>query len=58
MRTIGLDEIAAAQEVIFGTLHRTPVMRSTYLGDRLGVNLFFKLEMVQKTGSFTPTSIT
>ena len=57
MRTIGLDEIRAAQEVISGRLHRTPVMRSSYLGDRIGANLFFKLEMVQRTGSFKPRGV-
>ena len=57
MRMIGLDEIAAAREVIEGRLHRTPVMRSTYLGDRVGANLFFKLEMVQRTGSFKPRGV-
>ena len=47
-----LEEIRAAQAVIEGKLHRTPLMRSSYLGDSLGVRLDFKMEMFQKTGSF------
>ena len=52
-----LSDIYAAQEVVAGKLHRTPVMRSTYLGERIGANLYFKLEMVQKTGSFKPRGV-
>ena len=47
-----LDEIVSAQRVISGRLHRTPVARSSYLGERSGTRLFFKQEMFQKTGSF------
>ena len=49
---IELNDIIAAQQVIAGRLHRTPVMGSTYLGNLLGIRLFFKLEMFQKTGAF------
>ena len=49
---IELNDIIAAQQVIAGRLHRTPVVGSTYLGNLLGVRLFFKLEMFQKTGAF------
>ena len=51
---IRLSEIIAAQQVIAGRLHRTPVMRSTFLGEHIGARLYFKLEMFQKTGSFKP----
>ena len=54
---IGLNDIVAAQDVIAGALHRTPVAGSTYLGKQVGVNLFFKLEMFQKTGSFKPRGV-
>ena len=49
---IELNDIIAAQQVIAGRLHRTPMMGSTYLGDLLGVRLLFKMEMFQKTGAF------
>src|SRR5258708_26617163 len=49
---IGPDDVLAAQQVITGQVHRTPITHSTYLGELLGVRLFFKLELFQKTGSF------
>src|SRR5712692_5763981 len=49
---IGPDDVLAAQQVIAGQVHRTPVTHSTYLGELSGVRLFFKLELFQKTGSF------
>ncbi|MCH8310924.1 MAG: pyridoxal-phosphate dependent enzyme [Chloroflexi bacterium] len=54
---VGLNEIRAAQEVIRPHLHRTPVAGSSYLGERIGATLFFKLEMFQKTGSFKPRGV-
>jgi threonine ammonia-lyase medium form len=48
------DDILAAQAVIAGRVHRTPVMISSYLGGQVGVQLHFKLELFQKTGSFKP----
>ncbi|MGH2541431.1 MAG: pyridoxal-phosphate dependent enzyme, partial [Ardenticatenaceae bacterium] len=54
---IELKDIYEAREVIKGTLHRTPVTRSTYLGDQVGAMLYFKLEMFQKTGSFKPRGV-
>ena len=54
---VELRDIVAAQQVIDGLLHQTPVAGSTYLGKQLGVNLFFKLEMFQKTGSFKPRGV-
>jgi threonine dehydratase len=49
---VQLDDILAAREVIQGKLHRTPIMRSTYLSERAGVNVALKLELFQKTGAF------
>jgi len=49
---ISLDEVLAARDVIAGRVHRTPVLSSTMLGERAGVRLFFKPELLQKTGSF------
>ena len=47
-----LDDIRAAQRVIRGRLHRTPVFTSRILGERAGVDLYLKAENLQKTGSF------
>lgn len=51
---VGLDEIRAAQQVIAGRLHRTPLISAHALGERVGVELTFKAELLQKTGSFKP----
>jgi threonine dehydratase len=45
-------DIAAAERAILGVVHRTPLVRSQTLSARLGVDLWFKLENFQKTGSF------
>ena len=54
---IGLGDVLAAREVIAGRVHRTPVMRSSYLGQKAHVELFLKLELFQKTGSFKPRGV-
>ena len=46
------NEILDARGVISHKVHRTPVVHSTYLGELTHTNLFFKLELFQKTGSF------
>ncbi len=54
---IGHNDILRAQEVISNRLHRTPVVGSSYLGELAGVQLYFKLELFQKTGSFKPRGV-
>lgn len=54
---VDLNDINAARKVIEGRLHRTPTMGSTYLGEQIGAQLVFKLEMFQKTGSFKPRGV-
>lgn len=49
---ITLQDVHSAAERLKGRLHLTPLFRSTQLGDRLGVELYFKCENLQKTGSF------
>ncbi|MDA1189543.1 MAG: threonine/serine dehydratase [Chloroflexi bacterium] len=46
------DDIYRAQRTIAGRVHRTPVISSTYLSNRIGARLYLKLESYQKTGSF------
>src|SRR5258706_1883835 len=36
---VGLDDVLAARQVIGDRLHRTPMVRSTYLGEQTGVQL-------------------
>ena len=49
---VELSDIIKAQQIIAGYVHRTPIMSSATLGRRTGVNLYFKAEVFQKTGSF------
>jgi threonine dehydratase len=51
------DDILAARKVIAGRVHRIPVIGSSYLGAQAGVQLYFKLELFQKTGSFKPRGV-
>ncbi|MDP7534971.1 MAG: threonine/serine dehydratase [SAR202 cluster bacterium] len=54
---VGAEQINAARRVIEPHLRHTPVARSEYLGELADVDLFFKLEMFQKTGSFKPRGV-
>jgi threonine dehydratase len=54
---ITIEDVIAARETIAGRLHRTPLVRSTALGARIGVPLYLKLECWQKTGSFKPRGV-
>ena len=47
-----IDLIRQAQERLRGRVHRTPLVSSAALGERLGVPVWLKLENLQKTGSF------
>lgn len=49
---VGIDDVVAASRIVAGRIHRTPLLRSTSLGERYGVDLRFKIEAFQKTGSF------
>jgi threonine dehydratase len=47
-----LHDIEEARARIAGKVHRTPMLTSKTLGDRLGVEIYIKAELFQKTGSF------
>lgn len=49
-----LDFICQAQRRLRGLVHRTPLVHSTALSERLGARAYLKLECLQKTGSFKP----
>lgn len=51
---LSLDDVRAGRRTLHGLLHRTPLIHSTALGERAGVDLFLKCENLQKTGSFKP----
>ena len=52
-----IDDLVAAQQIIAGRLHRTPLIGSAALSARIGAPLFLKLESWQKTGSFKPRGV-
>lgn len=52
--TIDIELIREAQRTLAGVVHRTPMLHSTLLGEQLGVELYLKAELFQKTGSFKP----
>lgn len=54
---IELDQVLAAQSRISERVHRTPMISSSYLSSVTGLDLHFKLELFQKTGSFKPRGV-
>ena len=52
MQPISIGDILEAGNRIAGVIHRTPLLHSESLSEMSGVNLFFKTENFQKTGSF------
>jgi threonine dehydratase len=55
--TLSPDDVERARERIGGRLHRTPVLGSRTLSDRLGADVRFKAELFQRTGSFKPRGV-
>ncbi|MEX1294952.1 MAG: pyridoxal-phosphate dependent enzyme [Candidatus Limnocylindrales bacterium] len=51
---IDLEDIRAARRRVAGLVHRTPLVRSSTLSERAHTNVYLKLELFQKTGSFKP----
>jgi threonine dehydratase len=50
---INRDNVLGARERIAGDLHRTPVFSSA----TLGLRVFLKAELFQRTGSFKPRGV-
>lgn len=51
---LSLEFICQAQHRLRGLVHRTPLVHSASLSERLGAKAYLKLECLQKTGSFKP----
>jgi threonine dehydratase len=49
---ISIDDVERAAQTIGGRVHRTPLLRSATLSDRLGAEAHLKAELFQRTGSF------
>lgn len=54
MAELTLAAVRAARAVVSGRLHRTPLLSSRTLGERIGARAFLKAELFQRTGSFKP----
>src|SRR5215470_17274620 len=50
--SITLDDVIAAARRIAPYVKRTPLVRSSFLSERLGTNIYLKQEILQKTGAF------
>ena len=48
----GLDDVAAAREILTGVILATPLLRSRVLSERIGGPVYLKCENLQRTGSF------
>ena len=51
---ITLNDVKAAAEKISSHVRRTPLWKSETLSKRLGTNVYLKMELFQKSGSFKP----
>ena len=49
---ISIDDVERAAQTISGRVHRTPLLRSATLSDRLEAEAYLKAELFQRTGSF------
>src|SRR5215471_21844124 len=50
--SISLDDVVAASQRFTSYVKRTPLVRSSFLSNRLGTNIYLKQEILQKTGAF------
>src|SRR5437868_3730625 len=51
------DDVLGARETIAGRVHRTPTLTSASLERELGVPVYLKAELFQRTGSFKPRGV-
>lgn len=56
-QVLTLDDVYAARERIAGRLHRTPMLTSRTLSERVGVPVHVKAELFQRTGAFKPRGV-
>src|ERR671930_312014 len=54
---LSLDDVERARGRIAGRVHRTPLLSSRTLSERVGVDVSFKAELLQRTGSFKPRGV-
>src|SRR5438477_9461647 len=54
---LSLDDVYRARERIGDRLHRTPLLTSATLSERIGADVLFKAELFQRTGAFKPRGV-
>ena len=54
---VSREDVVAARETIAGRVHRTPTLTSASLGRELGLPVYLKAELFQRTGSFKPRGV-
>jgi threonine dehydratase len=54
---LSVDDVHLARERIGDRLHRTPLLPSRTMSERIGVDVHFKAELFQRTGSFKPRGV-
>jgi threonine dehydratase len=54
---ISRDDVLAARAAIDGRVHRTPTLTSASLEREVGVPVYLKAELFQRTGSFKPRGV-
>src|SRR5205085_10330407 len=52
--SVAIADVERARGVVAPVLHRTPILSSRALGERIGASAFLKAENFQRTGSFKP----
>jgi threonine dehydratase len=52
--SVAIEDIERARRAVAPVLHRTPLLSSRALGERIGALAFLKAENLQRTGSFKP----
>jgi len=51
---ITIDDVRRARDQVSPYVKRTVLEKNTTLSDQLGTNIYLKLELFQRTGSFKP----
>jgi threonine dehydratase len=54
---VAREDVVAARATITGRVHRTPTLTSASLERELGVPVYLKAELFQRTGSFKPRGV-
>lgn len=54
---IDIRDVRSAQRHLEGRVHRTPVLGSRTLSERIGATVLLKVEAFQRTGSFKPRGV-